>query len=130
MKQIAFLSATISLSLLTGCASIVNGTHQKISVLTSPVNDAKCALKNNKGEWSVNSTPASIIVQRSDKDLVITCNKQGYAKSTTQIQSKTTSAVYGNLLLGGGIGAVIDKSNGSAYEYPPKIKIPLKPIKK
>ncbi|MEY5028041.1 MAG: hypothetical protein RLZ63_356 [Pseudomonadota bacterium] len=31
--------------------------------------------------------------------------------------------MFGNIILGGGIGAIIDHNNGSAYEYPSLIKI-------
>ena len=31
--------------------------------------------------------------------------------------------MFGNIILGGGVGAIIDHNNGSAYEYPALIKI-------
>ena len=31
--------------------------------------------------------------------------------------------MFGNIIFGGGIGAIIDHNNGSAYEYPPTVKI-------
>jgi len=31
--------------------------------------------------------------------------------------------MFGNILLGGGVGAIIDHNNGSAYEYPTVIEI-------
>ena len=32
--------------------------------------------------------------------------------------SGTKGSMFGNILFGGGIGAIIDHNNGSAYEYP------------
>lgn len=130
MKKIALLSATISFSLLTSCASVVNGTHQTISVLTSPEKEAQCTLTNNKGKWYLNKTPGSVVVHRSYNDLVVSCEKQGYATSIMQVKSKTKGAAFGNILLGGAIGAGVDMANGAAYEYPLEIKVPLKPSKK
>jgi hypothetical protein len=31
--------------------------------------------------------------------------------------------MFGNIIFGGGIGAVIDHNNGSAYNYPPVLKL-------
>lgn len=31
--------------------------------------------------------------------------------------------MFGNIIFGGGIGAIIDHNNGSAYEYPATIKV-------
>ena len=31
--------------------------------------------------------------------------------------------MFGNILLGGGIGAIVDHNNGTAYDYPSPIKI-------
>ena len=33
--------------------------------------------------------------------------------------------MFGNILLGGGIGAVVDHNNGSAYEYPSFIQVTM-----
>jgi hypothetical protein len=126
MKNLALLSACFSLSLLTGCASIVSGTQQKITILTPPAQGARCALENNKGKWYVTHTPNSIVVHRSSKDLFITCEKPGYEKSSSKVQSKLKGLIFGNIFLGGIIGGGIDVANGSAFDYPQEVKIPMK----
>lgn len=124
MKKLTYLCITLSLPMLTSCASIVNGTHQTVSVSTHPIKEAQCALKNDKGNWSV-KTPASVVVHRSFKDLEVTCQKQGYAKSEIKVKSKMKAAYLGNVLLGGAIGAGIDTINGAAYAYPEKMSVAL-----
>ena len=127
MNKLALLSLTgFSLSLLTGCASIVSGNQQKITVLTPPIQNARCALENNKGKWYVDHTPNSIVVHRSNKDLFLTCEKPGYEKSSTQVQSKLKGLIFGNIIFGGIIGGGIDVANGSAFDYPNEIKVPMK----
>lgn len=37
--------------------------------------------------------------------------------------SDMKGSMFGNILLGGGIGAIIDHNNGSAYEYPAFIQV-------
>ena len=112
----------------TGCATISgSGTTQAISVQTLAsdgleVDGAKCEMTNDVGTWFV-TTPGSTIVNRSNKDLKVMCKKTGVDIGTASIVSITKGNMYGNILLGGGIGAIIDHNNGSAYEYPPLIKV-------
>jgi len=63
----------------SGCASIVSGQNQSISVETlgkqgEAVMSANCKLSNNKGTWFVTS-PGSVSVRRSYEDLLIDCEK-------------------------------------------------------
>jgi len=53
------LSAIAIEPLFTGCASIVSGQNQSLSVETlqagKPLSGASCKLDNDKGSWSVNT---------------------------------------------------------------------------
>jgi len=119
--------AVIASSQIIGCASVSNGTTSPIRVETvssdgTAVTGAKCDLTNDYGTFSV-LTPASVIVHKSSKDLQITCKKDGQPDATANAISRTTGSMYGNILLGGGIGAIVDHSNGSAYNYPDWVKL-------
>lgn len=120
-KTIIFLSGL----LLSGCASITGGTNQTLSVETPNHEGATCSLKNNKGEWFIPQTPGSVVVHRSFEDLFVTCRK-GNKTGESAVKSKTKGMTFGNVLLGGGIGAAIDCSSGAAYDYPNKISVDLK----
>jgi len=123
MKKIA--AVIIGLSLLTGCASIVNGTNQSVSVHTGSIQGARCELANDKGKWYVNQTPGSVVVHRSYNDLTIHCQKKGLRNSFKQVASKTKGMAFGNVVFGGVIGAGVDMANGSAYDYPTEIFVPM-----
>jgi len=110
---------------LTGCASIVNGTNQPISVSTPPVQGAVCTLINDKGTWYVNNTPGSVTVHRSYQDLNVSCRKPGYKVASQAVKSTTKPMAFGNVLFGGAIGAGIDVANGSAYDYPTNITVAM-----
>jgi hypothetical protein len=112
---------------LTGCASIVNGVNQSVSVNTSSVTGAICALKNDKGTWFVNSTPGSVTVHRSYSALDIRCEKAGYEAGYAKIDSKVKAMFFGNILFGGLIGVGVDVAGGAAYDYPTTITIPMRP---
>ncbi len=62
---------------LSGCASIIDGSTQRITVATPPVTGAHCVLSNGEGQWSV-VTPGHVTVKRSKKDMSVRCSKEGY----------------------------------------------------
>lgn len=125
-KTVLITSGIFIASQLIGCASIVSGSHQRISVTTLPVQGAQCSLENNKGKWRITHTPGSANIHRSENNLTVICEKKGYSTVTSQFKSEINKAAYGNLLLGGIVGGAIDKNNGAAFEYPANIEISLK----
>ena len=78
---------------------------------------AKCSLKNDKGVWYV-STPGSVSVHRSYGELSLTCTLAGLPDGIATVKSSTTAAAFGNILIGGVIGAGVDVATGAAYSYP------------
>ena len=109
----------------TGCASIVEGTHQSISVETPPVSNASCVLKNNIGQWYIKKTPGSTLVHQSIQSLIIRCKKPHYRTAVKKVESHTKGMILGNIFFGGVIGAGVDVADGAAYHYPTHIKIPM-----
>jgi len=113
-----FLSLPI-FALTVGCSSITGTTIQSVSVQTidavgKEVTGSACELNNNKGKWFVTS-PGSTTITRSNDNLLVMCRKE---PGRASVVSATKGSMFGNILLGGGIGAIIDHNNGSAYEYP------------
>lgn len=126
LKRIAAIIMAGSCIALTGCASIVNGTNQSVSVHTGSVKGATCELENNKGKWYVPSTPGSVTINRSYNDLKVNCQKHGYRPTFKQVASKTKGMAFGNVVFGGVIGAGVDVADGAAYDYPTDIDLPMK----
>ncbi len=126
LRSIFTVTALATAVLSTGCASIVNGQNQSLSVKTNgadtEVVGAKCTLNSNKGTWYVTS-PGSVTVQRSYNDLMVTCKKDGMEDGTGSIKSSTKAMAFGNIIFGGIIGAAVDTSTGAAYDYPDLITI-------
>jgi hypothetical protein len=83
---------------------------------------ASCELTNDAGKWFV-TTPGSVNIHKSNKDLQVSCKKSGFEPGRAAVVSDTKGAMFGNILLGGGIGAIIDHNSGAAYEYPTVIEI-------
>jgi len=125
----ALVIPALGLTLLaSGCASIVTGANQSLSIETfaagEKVTGAHCKLENNKGTWHVTS-PGSTTVHRSYQDLNVLCERDGHAPGITAARSATKGIVFGNIIFGGIIGAAIDIGSGAAYDYPSIISVEL-----
>ncbi len=63
------------------------------------------------------------LFRKSASDLYIVANKEGYLPGTVKMVSKVNAGMFGNIILGGGVGAIIDHSKGTAYNYPNMITV-------
>lgn len=112
---------------LSGCASITGSSTQNISIQTraadgKEVKEAQCDLINKRGTYFL-TTPGTIMISRSNDDLTVTCRKDGFENGRAGVVSNTKGSMFGNIILGGGIGAIVDHNNGSAYEYPSFVQV-------
>ena len=106
---------------LTGCASIVSGTSQVVSVETlhtgGNLAGASCKLENDKGVYYV-TTPGTVTVHRAYGDMNVKCEKAGFDPGLATVKSSTKAMMAGNIVFGGFIGAGVDAASGAAYDYP------------
>ena len=124
MLRIIAVGVLVSFSLLSGCASIISGQNQSLSVNTPGCSPANCQLTNTKGAWFV-TTPGSVVVRRAYENLTVACTKDGYVPVSSSVASSTKAMAFGNILLGGVIGAGVDMGTGAAYDYPEVISVAL-----
>lgn len=122
MKNSSIALAAISAFVLSACASITGDTVQSVRVETrladgTEIKDADCELFNEYGSFRVKS-PGSVMVRRSSTDLNISCKKELLSNADGKAVSRANAGMYGNIIFGGGIGAIIDHSKGTAYTYP------------
>jgi hypothetical protein len=127
MKKVALATLTC-VAALSGCASIVGGTSQVVSVQTVKGGDelagASCKLENDKGVWFI-KTPGSVTVHRAYGELSVKCEKNGVDPGIATVKSSTKGMAFGNILFGGLIGAGVDMSTGAAYDYPALITVSM-----
>ncbi|MDR3477231.1 MAG: hypothetical protein P4M14_04295 [Gammaproteobacteria bacterium] len=127
IKNTGMIAVMLFVAMLTSsCASIVSGTHQPVSIKTTPAIGATCSLENNKGKWYVNQTPGSVTVSRSYHDMHVVCQKPGYKKVEKLVSSNTKAMAFGNVIFGGVIGAGVDVADGAAYDYPADIMVDMR----
>lgn len=126
--QVASIFVSAAAALTTGCASIVTGHNQPISVETRNkgvmVKEASCKLENDKGTWFV-TTPGSVTVRRSFDDLHVRCEKEPLEPGLLTVKSTTKAMAFGNAIFGGLVGAGVDVATGAAYDYPSLITVEM-----
>lgn len=86
------------------------------------ITDADCELANEYGSYNLR-TPGQVTVRRSSGDLNITCKKDGFPSAQARAVSRVNGGMFGNIIFGGGIGAIIDHSKGTGYSYPSWLKM-------
>ncbi len=112
---------------LGGCASIVNETTHpmKVETLTESgqaVTGAECKMTNDYGSVSFKSGDTAQ-ARRSSKDMDVTCTHPENKSAIGRLISRANAGLAGNILIGGGIGAIIDHNRGTAYTYPTWIQM-------
>lgn len=122
------LIALIALPLVA-CATITSGPRQSILVESEPAG-AQCELRR-EGEEAVlavvGATPATVEVARSDRGLVVLCTKNGHEPGRVAVASGVNELTYGNIVLGGWVGAMVDQQNKADRKYPERISVALTP---
>ena len=104
MLNFNVLSALAVVALLSsGCSNIMNDNTQPVSVVTPGCPGATCKLTNADGQYFINKTPGTVMLNKAYGDLTVECVK-GEEKSTNVVKSEANATMYGNLLFGGLVG--------------------------
>ena len=125
----------IVLGTLPGCATIIEGPVDTIEVRTAPIG-ASCTLQRGSEDLgAIASTPGSINVHRTDRDITVFCSKPGWQPVAYTVQAKFTGAIFSDILLlpaGGPIGvaagAITDASTGASHAYGQQKIILMQPL--
>ncbi|MGI4985611.1 MAG: hypothetical protein ACRYGL_20140 [Janthinobacterium lividum] len=127
IRRLSLGGFSCAVLLTTGCASIVGGMQQSVSVQTQSadgkmISGASCKLQNAKGTWYV-TTPGSLVVHRAYGDLSIACKKSGEPFGNTTAISSVRGWMFGNIVFGGFIGAAVDLGTGAGFNYPVDVTV-------
>lgn len=115
-----FLISAVS-SALFGCASIISGSEQSVTIDTGQDTGASCCLRNERGVWNLDSTPGCVNLKRSCSKLTVNY-KKGCKQGTVTVDSSLNSYFFGNILAGGIIGAAVDSIRGQDLNIPTKLR--------
>ena len=107
----------------------MTGTTQSVSVEIANAPGAKCAgIDNQERKYYWNGTPSSVMVKKGDGPMKLTCEKAGFKTGHFEFDETFQGATLGNILLGGGIGLIVDAASGAAQEYPNSVKFVMEPL--
>lgn len=114
---------------VSGCATITSSEMQSLALTAvdsenRPVEGAACTLRNDRGNWDAR-TPSMVSVRRSAEDLSVECRKDGQPNGILKAISRAAGGMFGNIIFGGGIGAIIDHSKGTGYNYPDALPVEM-----
>lgn len=122
LKKIAVAATVV---LLSGCASIIDGRSQEITLNTNPPG-ASCAMERNGTPLgTISPTPGTAYVEKTKYDIHIKCNKDGYEEATYINKSGAAGSTFGNIVAGGLIGWGIDSATGADNKYDSPVNLTL-----
>ena len=124
-KHFGLVAGVAALALtLSGCASIIEGQSQTLSITTPNTTGANCGLSNSEGKYSV-SSPGTVIVKRSKTNVQINCTQGGFQDASAIARSDFEPWTIGNIVFGGIPGLIIDWADGSINRYPDTVAVPM-----
>jgi len=106
MKRILHICFPLALLLVSGCATMIRGTTQQISINSDP-DGAKVTLSNGQSC----TTPCNIEAERKNS-LQVTIEKEGCRRQTTAMVPTLAGA-------GAVLGGIIDYGTGAVYDLQP-----------
>lgn len=141
IMMLGSLSLWACAALLSGCATILDGTTQEMSFQTNPENVVVSLIRsvpdtNVKVDWTTKTgrdasptpmrdetrilgkTPFTLQLDRMEGQR-IEFSKEGYKPIKMKLTTTTNGAFWGNILLGGFVGSTTDGISGAIYEYSP-----------
>jgi len=117
MKPMRLLPVAAISLVLGACATVTRGKHDVLVVESEPPG-ATITLSNGM----TGKTPGSFKLPRKDA-VVVTIEKAGYetveVNVTPKVSSRGSTAMAGNIILGGVIGAGIDAGTGAMKDLVP-----------
>ncbi|MDK9774692.1 hypothetical protein [Vibrio sp. B181a] len=128
MKKLSLAIAIIAASSLSGCATIVQGTEDTMSVKVKDAvsRDIECTLNSDDGVWYTEGTLGSVQVERGSSDMTIICENETQEGSTAVESDYQAGWIIGNIFIDFGIVSVpMDLISGAAFDYPRHVTVKM-----
>ena len=115
-----------SIALLSGCATIGNGSTQSLAITT--VNDktpekTTCNITNEEGSWQTTGSNATTTIHRDGNTMMIKCDNP-YQKGLSMLEPTfSRKYVQLDLFFTSVIGVLVDAGTNAFYSYPSTVII-------
>ena len=109
--------------LVSGCATILHGTKETVSIVSQPPGAAGVIMP---GEIKI-QTPATVELHR-EQIYTVHLELPGYIAQNAYLTREVSAVPYGNLVLGGVIGMIVDIEDGANFHLDPNpLEVTLQP---
>lgn len=95
------------------CATVINGSHQRVPLTSSPPNATVLVDGVEAG-----TTPITVKLRRR-KPHIIEFKKEGFQTVEKSVVRTHSGWIWGNILIGGLVGLLVDLIAGSHYSLQP-----------
>ena len=117
MRQVL---STVLVVILCGCSTLTQGVNQDVALVTPGVEGAACTVKAHDGrQLAATTTPGSVRLSKSRRDVQAVCEKPGYLTGTTTVPA----SLAGRSLIQAPVGYVVDGVSGAMWTYPSQVVI-------
>jgi hypothetical protein len=120
---LSLLACASTITLFTGCASVLCGPKQTFSVGSKPIGADVIVYDSHGEKIREDKTPCVVTLARVKPDTdranyVVVIKKQGYASVQVPITSEVNKAFFLNIFTGG-VGFFVDPATGSMWTLTP-----------
>jgi hypothetical protein len=110
--------------ILSGCATLSQGTRQEITVALPDSVDGRCAIRAPNGrQLHEGPSPLRVTIDRGRQTLKAECEANGLGKATADIKSSFTSRAR----IQAPLGYAVDGLSGAMWTYPAQVTVPVPP---
>ena len=110
-----------TITLLSGCATLIEGSTQNLTVST--MNDVKpektlCNITNEEGNWQTTGGNTSTVVHRDGNTMTVSCENDSQ-RGIAHLEPSFSSYYFIVDTLSCGVGLFVDATTNAFYTYPP-----------
>ena len=127
IRKIQAAAAVFASICLSGCASIVSGTSQQITINTNPPGASCQYIRDGNVIGRVDQTPGTATIRKTKDDITVKCSKDGYQEASYFNHSGVEPMTYGNAVIGGVVGWGIDSAVGADNRYDDFVNVSMVP---
>lgn len=109
---------------LGGCATLVAPPAEQFEIVSDV--EASCEVTDAAGTRTA-EVPGPVVADPKHAPARVACDSDGYKPYSTVVDTEFNKAMFGNLIVGGVIGAAIDIGSGSHQRYPDHVFIVMEP---
>ncbi|WP_299617813.1 hypothetical protein [Pelagibius sp.] len=109
-----------------GCASIASTNVTETNIETDPP-AVVCKFYGHHYIHQV-LTPAMVNLPAKAAPITVICEAEDYHRHVAYLDTEADGWIFGNILLGGSIGILIDGASGAGQVYPERLFLPMEPL--